>query len=89
MKDLDPIQVYWRDLGVGKGYVTIVCYGEAWTGYWGAMGGLTIKEFFLFADVEYIANRIQGAQFQKHTPGHMTYLKRIVRAIKDAMKEAK
>jgi hypothetical protein len=85
---LDPVYVYWEDFGEGRGRATITCYGEAWTGYWGAMAGKTIKEFFLYADIDYIVTRIQGAQFQKRTPGHMTCLKRIVRAVKEAIKEA-
>lgn len=84
---LDPIQVYWEDFGGGRGRVTITCYGEAWTAYWNAMGeNTTIREFFLMADDDYIANRIQGPQFQKRTQGHLTYLKRIVRAIKDDLR---
>lgn len=82
---LDAIQVYWEDFGQNRGRVTITCYGEAWTAYWGAMPEQTVREFFLKADVGYIANRLQGAQFQKKTSGHMTYLKRIVRAVKEAI----
>lgn len=82
---LDPIQVYWEDFGEGRGRVTITCYGEAWTAYWGAMGKRTIREFFFDADDDYISNRLQGAQFQKRNSGHTTYLKRIVRAIKSEL----
>ena len=85
IKSLDPIQVYWEDFGDGRGRVTITCYGEAWTAYWGAMGD-PIKKFFTKADDEYIATRLQGAQFQKRTAGHMTYLIRLVRAIKESIK---
>jgi hypothetical protein len=84
---LDPISVYWEDYGDGRGRVTITCYGEAWTAYWGAMEKDTIKSFFSYVDVDYITNRLQGAQFQKHTVGHFTYLKRIVTAIKSALNE--
>jgi len=79
---------YWEDFGDGKGRVTITCYGEAWTAYWPAMGTM-IREFFLCADDDYLANRLQGAQFQKHTQGHLSYLKRIVRAIKDQLRADK
>lgn len=83
---LDPVQVYWEDFGGGRGRVTITCYGEAWTGYWNAMGEITIKEFFCECDINYLANRIQGSQFQKHTPGHLSYLKRIVKVIREEIK---
>jgi hypothetical protein len=82
---LDPVNVYWEDFGPGRGRVTITCYGEAWTAYWGAMGGETIRQFFSACDVDYISQRLMGAQFQKRTQGHLTYLKRIVRTIKDEL----
>ena len=84
---LDPICVYWENSSHGQGRVTITCYGEAWTAYWGAMGENNIKQFFLRADDDYIAHRLQGAQFQKHTHGHLSYLKRIVRAVKESISE--
>ncbi len=39
---LDPIQVCWRNLKLGSGYCTIICYGQAWTIYFGGMGDRTI-----------------------------------------------
>jgi len=83
---LDPVAVFWQDVEPGKGHVTIHCYGEAWTAWWGAMGDRSIKQFFAHADDGYIVNRLTGAQFQKHTKGHEQYLTRIVRAIKDDLK---
>ena len=35
---LDPITVFLEDFAPGQGQITIVCWGEAWTHYWGAMG---------------------------------------------------
>ena len=83
---LDTINVYWEDFGERRGQVTITCWGEAWTCYWGSMPENTVREFFLKANDEYIANRLQGSQFQKRTARHTTYLKRIVRAIKAELK---
>lgn len=82
---LDPIQVFWVDFNPGQGQVTINCYGEAWTAYWGAMGGRNVKQFFKECDLDYLTNRLLGAQFQKHTSGHKTYLARIIKAIKETL----
>lgn len=87
MQALDPVNVYWENFESGRGRVTITCYGEAWTAYWGATGKQQLQDFFLSADDEYLSDRLQGAQFQKRTPGHKTYLKRIIRAVKESLKE--
>ncbi len=83
---LDPITVFYQDFEPGKGQITITCYGEAWTAYWGAMGK-GILQFFKMADQGYLVNRLLGAQFQKRTKGHETYLGRIVDAIKEELKD--
>ncbi len=36
---LDTIHVFWLDVAPGAGYVTIICYGQAWTAYFGAVLG--------------------------------------------------
>jgi len=84
--NLDRITVYYHDFEPGKGQVTIVCYGEAWTAFWGAMGTRTILQFLTECDISYIVGRLMGAQFQKHTKGHDVYLTRIVTAIRDELK---
>ena len=48
---LDPIHVFWQNVEPGKGYCTILCYGQAWTVYFGAMSGDTIQKFFAGASV--------------------------------------
>ncbi len=84
-QSLDPITVFWQDYGPGSGQVTIYCYGEAWTSYWGGMPELSVKEFFLKADVGYLTNKLHGSQFQKRTKGHEQYLGRIINAIKQEL----
>jgi hypothetical protein len=80
--NLDRITVYYHDFEPGKGQITIVCYGEAWTAYWGAMGNRDVLKFFVECDLCYLVGRLMGAQFQKHTKGHEMYLTRIVSAIR-------
>lgn len=52
---LDPITVYVENIEPGKGSITIKCYGEAWTAYWGAMSGGSIEEFICRASNECLA----------------------------------
>lgn len=75
---LDPIQVFWSDLGAGKGSVTITCYGSAWTAYFNAMGPRTIRQFFGDADTDYLVTKLANTQRK----AALTYLGRIIDAIK-------
>jgi hypothetical protein len=58
---LDPIAVYLEDHGPRQGKITITCFNESWSYYWGAMGeGYDIRRFFLTADVDYLATKLRG-----------------------------
>jgi hypothetical protein len=57
---LDPITVYMEDYEPGKGKITVECYGQSWSAYWGGMSGRTVGEFFCDCDVGYIANRFSS-----------------------------
>lgn len=83
--NLDSITVFWQDFGPGSGQVTIYCWGEAWTSYWGGMDKDTIKSFFAKASAEYLIHKLQGAQFQKRNKQHDKYLERIIAAIKQEL----
>lgn len=74
---LDPITVYWHDYEPGKGMVTIVCYGQAWAAYFGAMSGRTIQQFFAGSGVDYLVNKLGTTR-----KVHDRYLTNIVKAIK-------
>ncbi len=78
---LDRICIFWANVEPGKGYVTIICYGSAWTAYFGAMGGRTIQEFFADADVDYLVTKMQSPML-KETKRWLAYLSRIVAAVK-------
>jgi hypothetical protein len=79
---LDTITVYWHDYKPGQGMVTLVCWGCAWTAFFGAMSGETIREFFSRADVGYLVTKLGITQFLKQTKTHEKYLGRIVSAVK-------
>lgn len=55
---LDPISVYVTNHKPGQGKITIDCYGQAWTAYWGGMSGDTLQKFFVSANNAYIAGKM-------------------------------
>lgn len=60
-KALDPIRVQLENMEPGKGRITIECYGQAWSAYWGGMGkGRTIDQFFCSCDNGYLAGNLSG-----------------------------
>lgn len=75
---LDPITVVIHDVQLGKGYITISCYGLAWSGYWGAMGERNVKQFIAQCDIDYIVNKLSHERMRKRD---IAYLKRIVAAV--------
>lgn len=65
---VDPIAIFLEDLGQHvyqyddkpshisrQGKITIECYGESWSAYWGGMGDRTVSQFFSDCSVDYIA----------------------------------
>jgi len=55
---LDPITVFLEDLGPQQGQITIKCYDEIWSSYWGGMGDRNIAKFFCSCDHHYLANKL-------------------------------
>ena len=83
---VDKITVFWRNWELGRGQVTIVCYGSAWTCYFGAMSGDTIQQFFSRASVDYLAGKLIDCRWQKRTNQHSKYLEKIVTAVQAFMR---
>jgi hypothetical protein len=81
---LDRITVIWRNWEPGRGQVTILCWGSAWTAYFGAMTSGTIQEFFRRADTDYLVRKLGITEWLKQTKKHENYLTRIVEAVKEA-----
>ena len=79
---LDGIHVIFIDRSSSVGYVTIMCYGQAWTAFFGAMGGQAIREFFCEADTSYMVNKMSRP---KETKAEMKHLARIIDAVKAAL----
>jgi hypothetical protein len=80
----DAIEVVWRNYVPGKGRVTIICYGCAWTSYFNAMSGLSIQEFFARCDVGYLVNKLGTEPSLKVGKLHDDYLGRIIKAVQAA-----
>lgn len=84
---LDPICVFWMDVGPGEGHCTITCYGAAWTAYFGSMSGLTIREFFAQADTDYLVAKMGNTAQLKATKRDHAYLGRIIDWVKESIAE--
>ena len=59
---LDPISVWAEDFQPGHGQIVIKCWDKAWCSYWPAMGGRTIKEFFIGCHVDYLAKNLSKVE---------------------------
>ncbi len=85
--NLDPIEVFWHNMGPGRGSVTITCFGSAWTAYFGAMGDdRTIQQFFARADTGYLVTKLGITPQLKQGKRHDAYLGRIIEAVKDSLR---
>lgn len=85
---LDPVTVFFEDFEPHTGRVTVVCYGESWTAFFGSMHDETIRDFVKCAPVSYLANKLlpyPGKLKVKAEKEQYRYLERIVAAIKDAI----
>jgi hypothetical protein len=57
--DLDPVTAFLEDFEPGRGQLTLVCWGRAWTHFWGAMGnGSSLRQFLLTASTGYIVGKL-------------------------------
>lgn len=85
---LDRIHVFWMDVAPGAGYVTIICYGQAWTTYFGSMGKATsIKEFFAGCGTDYMLTKLGIGAHLKSTSRDNKYLGRIIDAVRAAVQQ--
>ena len=86
---LDGITVYWHNYSPGKGMVTLVCWGCAWSCYFGGMSGQTIQQFFRDADTSYLVPKLGITQWLKKGRQHDAYLGRLVDAVKNNLRAEK
>ena len=86
---LDPIDVFIVNYAPGKGRMTIRCWDRAWTCAWFAMRGLTVEQFFLEADEDYIISNLMGGLHGMRKDAKKNderYLSRLVDAIQAVLR---
>lgn len=83
---LDWIEVFWVDYEPSRGSVTITCYGNAWTAYFGAMGGRDIRQFFAGSNTGYLVTKMGISQVLKSRKKDDAYLMKIIDAVKEAIR---
>lgn len=74
---LDPINVFVQDYQLGRGRIVVTCYGQAWCGFWGAMGGRTVMEFVAACDAEYVASNMLSGRQERVLKRDRAYVERI------------
>lgn len=83
---LDPIAVYVEQFGPTSSRITVQCYAQAWTAYWGSHGGAGLEAFFCAANDDYIVDNLvwgtNGLRLKRKERHERAYLTRIVQAIK-------
>lgn len=89
--DLDPLTVFLEDFRPGQGQLTVVCWGRAWTHYWGAMGeGYDLAKFISKASTGYIVGKLmlpRDVMLQRAERREEKWLTQIVDAIKSKLGE--
>lgn len=80
---LDPIDVHLQDLGGGRGKITIECFGESWSTYFGAYSGAALISFLRGVTADYLAKRLwpQSWPRNRNTKRQEEYLERIAGAV--------
>lgn len=58
IENIGAINVFLEDFKLGEGRITIECFDEAWSKYWGSMGDCTISEFVISAQTDYILRKL-------------------------------
>lgn len=86
---LDRIKVMLEDIEPGKGQITIVCWGLAWTSYFGGMAGGEIRQWFPTASAHYLADRMDGTDqretLKRNQKRDHDYLVKIIIAVQAAL----
>lgn len=82
---LDPIAVYVEQFGPASSRMTVQCYAQAWTAYWGSHGEKGLEAFVMSCHADYVVDGMTwgngGLMLKSREKHHREYLLRIVRAI--------
>jgi hypothetical protein len=74
---LDPINVFVQDYELGRGRIVVTCYGQAWCGFWGAMGERTVMQFVAACDADYVAGNMLSGRHEHVKKHERAYVERI------------
>lgn len=59
VKNLDPVAVIVEDQGPGVGKITITCFSDCWSYFWGSVGEQnTLASFFAKCNTPYLAGKL-------------------------------
>ncbi|CAK2173495.1 hypothetical protein VCRA2119O240_50162 [Vibrio crassostreae] len=72
VENIDPIEVYLEDLEPHKGQITLNCWGNSWTAFWGGMGSRLITEFFRDCNLGYLVGCL-APHMDKYEPDFHTF----------------
>lgn len=91
IKGLDPVVAFLYQKQEGqdwKGYLTVTCFGQAWTCYWSSMG-MPIRDFILKYSEAYIVNSLfqgyRGVAMKSKEDKQLQYLNKIVKALQTGL----
>jgi len=84
---LDPIYCYFEDFDAGRGRLTVACFGDAWTGAWGAMGDCGVRQFVAGCNPDYLASSF--LEMRGGNKRHREYTTRVAAAVIAALTGAK
>lgn len=83
---LDPVTVFVEQFGPTASRITVQCYAQAWTAFWGSHGEQTVEEFVCSCNAEYVTSNLKwgqnGLMLKTRQKDQWKYLLRIVEAIK-------
>lgn len=88
INNLDPITVFFENFEPHTGRITVVCYGQSWTAFFGSMSDQTIEQFIKDVPESYLANKLLpyvGSLKVKQEKEMYKYLLRIVNAVQSAL----
>lgn len=88
---IDPVTVYVEQYGPRSSRMTVQCYAQAWTGYWGSHGDAGLEHFFMTSGSDYLSGGLEwgtnGLRLKRLEKHQNDYLQRIIRAIQQHFSE--
>jgi hypothetical protein len=81
------VTVFVENYREGASRVTVRCYAQAWTAFWGSHGKCTVEEFIVSCNIGYVADALQwglgGLLLKSRARLQDEYVARIVRAMQE------